>query len=64
MTTVVFCLEEPSARAMLEGVIPRLFPDVQFRFVVFEGKQDLHKRLVMLYESNKDSYQVIKYHIK
>ena len=47
MTTVVFCLEEPSARAMLEGVIPRLFPDVQFRFVVFEGKQDLHKRLVM-----------------
>lgn len=47
MTTLVFCLEEPSARAMLEGVVPRLFPDVQCRFIVFEGKQDLHKRLVM-----------------
>ncbi|WP_411166973.1 hypothetical protein Aeroheme_01420 [Aeromonas sp. DSM 116730] len=47
MTTLVFCLEEPSARAMLEGVLPRLFPDIQARYIVFEGKQDLHKRLVM-----------------
>ncbi|GJA84638.1 DUF4276 family protein [Aeromonas caviae] len=47
MTTLVFCLEEPSAKAMLEGVVPRLFPDVQCHYMVFEGKQDLHKRLVM-----------------
>lgn len=47
MTTLVFCLEEPSARVMLEGVLPRLLPDIQARFIVFEGKQDLHKRLVM-----------------
>ena len=44
--TLVFCLEEPSARAMLEGVLPRLLPDgVEVRFIVFDGKQDLHKQL-------------------
>ena len=47
MTTLVFCLEEPSAKAMLEGVVSRLFPDVQCHYMVFEGKQDPHKRLVM-----------------
>lgn len=45
MKTVVFCLEEPSAKAMLEGVLPRLLPDITARFLVFEGKQDLHKQL-------------------
>lgn len=47
MTILVFCLEEPSARVMLEEIVPRLFPDAQCRYIVFEGKQDLHKRLVM-----------------
>lgn len=46
MKTLVFCLEEPSAKAMLEGIIPRLYPDVEVRYIVFEGKQDLHKQLV------------------
>jgi len=46
MTTLVFLLEEPSARAMLEGILPRLLPDeVIPKFLVFEGKQDLDKRL-------------------
>ena len=46
MTTLVFLLEEPSARAMLEGILPRLLPpEVIPRFLVFEGKQDLDKRL-------------------
>lgn len=36
MTILVFCLEEPSARAMLEEVVPRLFPDIQCRYIVFE----------------------------
>lgn len=45
MELVVF-LEEPSARAMLQGVLPRLLaPEVSVRYVVFEGKQDLEKRL-------------------
>lgn len=46
INTWVFCLEEPSARAMLEGILPRLFPDIDVKFIVFEGKQDLHKQLV------------------
>ena len=46
MTTMVFLLEEPSAQAMLEGILPHLLPtDVIPRFLIFEGKQDLEKRL-------------------
>lgn len=46
MTTLVFLLEEASARAMLEGILPRLLPtNVIRKFLVFEGKQDLDKRL-------------------
>ncbi|MFA7605617.1 MAG: DUF4276 family protein [Rhodocyclaceae bacterium] len=46
MSTLVFLLEEPSAKAMLEGVLPRLLPrQVEVQFMVFEGKQDLHKQL-------------------
>ena len=46
MTSLVFFLEEPSAREMLKGVLPRLLPNnVYPQYVVFEGKQDLEKRL-------------------
>ena len=46
MKTLVFCLEEPSAREMLKGVRPRLLPeDIDIRSLVFEGKQDLQKQL-------------------
>lgn len=30
---------------MLEGVLPRLLPHISARYIVFEGKQDLHKQL-------------------
>lgn len=46
MNELVFMLEEPSARAMLEGLLPRIginLPTV--RYVVFEGKQDLEKQV-------------------
>ena len=44
---LVFFLEEPSARAMLKGLLPRLLPcQVDVRYIVFEGKQDLHKNIV------------------
>lgn len=47
MSTLVFLLEEPSAKAMLEGVLPRLLPrEIKVQFIVFEGKQDLHRQLV------------------
>lgn len=46
MSHLVFFLEEPSAREMLRGVLPKILPDaVSTQFVVFEGKQDLEKRL-------------------
>ena len=47
MKEIVFFLEEPSAEAMLEGILPRLLPeDFTWRSVVFEGKHDLEKRIV------------------
>lgn len=47
MSEIVFFLEEPSAEAMLRGLLPRLLSaDVTCRFVVFEGKQDLDKQMV------------------
>jgi len=47
MKELVFCLEEQSAKVMLEGVLPRLLPlgEFVFRYIVFQGKQDLEKQL-------------------
>ncbi len=46
MTELVIFLEEPSAREMLKGLLPKILPDnVYPRYVVFEGKQDLDKQL-------------------
>ncbi len=47
MSELVFFLEERSARAMLEGLVPRLLPSgVTVRYVVFQGKQDLDRQLI------------------
>jgi len=44
---LVFLLEEPSARDLLEGLLPRILPDtIHVQYLVFEGKQDLEKQLV------------------
>ena len=44
---LVFLLEEPSAREMLKGLLPRLVHhSVQIRYIVFEGKQDLEKNVI------------------
>ncbi len=46
MKTSVFFLEEPSAREMLAGILPRILPsDMLIRYGVFQGKQDLEKNL-------------------
>lgn len=49
MTDLVFLLEEPSAREMLKGVLPKLLADnnpvFTPYFLVFEGKQDLEKQM-------------------
>lgn len=47
MKEIVFFLEEPSAEGMLKGLLPRLLPGgFIWRAVIFEGKQDLEKRIV------------------
>ncbi len=53
MNELVFFLEELSAEAMLKGLLPRLLPPgVRVRYVVFEGKQDLEKRLARHLRAN------------
>lgn len=43
---IVFLLEEPSAKAMLETLLPRILdPQLRHRLIPFEGKQDLEKQL-------------------
>lgn len=47
MRELVFMLEEASAKACLESLLPRLLdPRIAPRLVAFEGKQDLEKQLV------------------
>ena len=47
MDEIVFFLEEYSAEVMLEGFLPKLLPkQVQYRCIVFEGKQDLDGQIV------------------
>ncbi len=47
MKTFVFFLEEPSAKEMLVGLLPRLLPPLaKVQYLVFSGKQDLEKNLV------------------
>ncbi len=46
MSCLVCLLEEPSAEEMLRGVLSRIIPDdIYVHYMVFEGKQDLDKRL-------------------
>ncbi len=46
MKELVFLLEEPSAKAMLESLLPRLLDEeITFRLIPFKGKQDLQKQL-------------------
>ena len=46
MRELGFLLEEESAKAMLESLVPRfLHPDIRPRFIPFEGKQDLERQM-------------------
>ena len=48
MRELVFFLEEESAKALLAHLVTDLIPDgsqIYSRFIVFEGKQDLHGQL-------------------
>ena len=41
MSRIVFLLEERSMQVLLDGLLPRLFPDLPFLWVPHEGKRDL-----------------------
>lgn len=46
MKELVFLLEEPSAKAMLESLLPRMLDQgIAVRCIVFEGKQDLMNQM-------------------
>ena len=46
MKELVFLLEEESAKAMLESLLPRMLgPEIHPRLIAFEGKQDLEKQI-------------------
>ena len=45
MNSVVFLLEEPSMQELLNGLLPRLYPDLAFQSLVFEGKNDLETNI-------------------
>ena len=47
MREMVFLLEELSAKAMLESLLPRMLDSsIEFKLLAFEGKQDLEKQMV------------------
>jgi hypothetical protein len=45
MSRIIFLLEEPSMGALLDGVLRRLFPNLEFLCIPHEGKQDLEKSI-------------------
>ena len=45
MSRVVFLLEEYSMKALLDGLLPRLFPSLRFQCVPHDGKHDLEKSI-------------------
>ncbi|MEL6441318.1 MAG: DUF4276 family protein [Cyanobacteria bacterium J06621_8] len=43
---IMFLVEEPSMKAMLEGLLPNLIPDeIKYKCIAHEGKQDLEKSI-------------------
>lgn len=45
MSRLIFLLEERSMQVLLDGLLPRLFPDLCFLCVPHEGKSDLEKSI-------------------
>ena len=61
---LVFCLEEESARILIESVLEKVIPQNEplgIEYIVFRGKQDLEKRLTKRIRAwqNKDAVFII-----
>lgn len=62
MKHLVFLLEGPCEREVLQAWLPTMLPEgVQVHFIVFEGKQDMERRMVskMRYWQQPDSRFVV-----
>lgn len=46
MSRMVFLLEERSMKVLLEGLLPRMLPGIQFICIPHEGKQDLERSIL------------------
>ena len=61
---LVFLLEEPSAKAMLQQLCPKLVsPKVRVHYLVFEGKQDLEDNLLRklrLWQAPNSAFMVMR----
>lgn len=64
MRELVFLVEELSAKAMLESLLPRMLnADIRFRCIPFQGKQDLEKQLarkVRGYQNDRARFIVLR----
>lgn len=64
MKELVFLLEEPSAKALLESLLPRILSDeISIRCIPFEGKQDLEKQLtrkIRAYQNQNARFIVLR----
>lgn len=64
MKEIVFLLEEESAKAMLESLLPRiLHPSITPRLIAFDGKQDLEKqvaRRIRFYRNSNARFLVLR----
>ena len=78
MGRVVFLLEEYSMKALLDGLLPRLFPELIFLCVPHDGKGDLEKsiprklrgwrepgvRFVVVRDNDRGDCLVLKRHLR
>jgi hypothetical protein len=64
MKELVFLLEEPSAKAMLGTLLPRMLDqNISVRCIPFEGKQDLEKQLtrkIRAYQNQEARFIVLR----
>ncbi|NTV96191.1 MAG: DUF4276 family protein [Thiobacillus sp.] len=64
MRELVFLLEESSAKALLESVLPRILnAETGFRCIPFEGKQDLERQLtrkIRAYQNRQARFIVLR----
>ena len=63
MKEIVILLEEPSAKEMLEAIVPKIVPDTPVRCISFEGKQDLERnitRKLKCYQNKDARFLIVK----